>query len=371
MARKLNGEGTAFLRKDGRWQASLQLEGVRQVVYGRTEGEARKKLHDLQRQASSHGLADAGKRTVADLMAAWLELSAPNWRPRTLADRQMTCRLHILPRLGTVRLSRLTPVRIQAAYTDLQAQGKLRTALKVHVALHRACKMAVLWGWLSHNPCEHVLRPGYHAPRKMIWSAEELGHFLDGAREHPFYPLWLLAVTTGGRLGELLGLTWDDLDLAAGRLTIRQSVQRVAGEWVFGNPKTRAGERIIGLPRETVMELKRHRACQVEQRLRMGGNWHNLNLVFTAQNGDVSCPSVAQHNLRRECQRLELLPIGMHGLRHLHASLLLNEGVPIPAVSQRLGHATPGVTMTIYAHEVKRRGEDQATEAIGRALRAR
>ena len=371
MSHRAAGDGSISQRKDGRWQAALQVEGVRRIVYGRTENEARKKLRDLQREASSHGLVDPGKRTVADLMSAWLEVSAPNWRPRTLAGYQETCRLHILPRLGAVRLSHLMPARIQVIYANLQTQGKVRTALKAHVTLNVACKMGVRWGWLSRNPCDHVLRPNYHAPRKAIWTADELRRFLDGAKRQPFYPLWMLAVTTGARFGELRGLTWDDVDWQAGTLSIQCNLQRIDGEWVTQPPKTASGERTIGLPPEGVAALKEQRARQNETRLRAGDKWERGNLVFANLEGHPLHWTVVYRALDGVCKRLDLPPIGMHGLRHLHASLLLDAGVPVPAVSQRLGHATPGVTMSIYAHVIKRQGEDQATEAIGRALRIR
>ncbi len=370
MRKRRHGEGSLYQRGDGRWVASLRVAGKRRTVYGRTRQEALQKLKALQEWAERQGELPDAKRTVGDLLDAWLETSAPSLRPRTLADYRRTCERHILPKLGNVPLCKLTPSHIQRLINALQKAGKARTAQLVYVLFHRALRLAVMWGWVLENACERVVRPVYHAERRQIWTPEELSTFLEGTRGHWLWPLWVLAVGSGARLGELLALTWSDVDMERGTLTIRRTLHRVNGEYVFAAPKTRAGERTIALPAEAVQALKRQRAWQAQRRLRAGGEWQDWGLVFTGERGQPLCQSVVQHALKRECQRLGLPELTPHGLRHLHASLLLEGGLAVPQVAKRLGHATPQVTMSIYAHAVDRH-DRQAVEIIRRVLEAR
>lgn len=366
--KRASGEGHVSQRADGRWHASLMLDGVRKFCYARTEREARKKLMELQRQAHTLGaLPDAGNRTLNDLLDAWLDTSAPNLKPRTLVTYREQCQRHIRPALGALKLSRVTPDRIQALYARYQKAGKHSTAQRLHVILHRAFALAVLWRWLPENPCERVLRPAAPTKRRDVWTEAELAAFLDGAREHWLWPFWMVAIASGCRSGELLALTWQDVNLVAGTLTVSKSLQRVGGECVIQAPKTLASRRTIALPAEAIAALKRQRAQQARWRLRAGGAWAGLDLVFTTEMGRPLQRSVPYHALLRECRRLGLPALTVHGLRHLHASLLIARGMPIPMVAKRLGHASPGITLQVYAHVVKREDAD-AADAISRAL---
>ena len=249
MSRRGAGEGSISQRKDGRWQAAIMVNGVRKTVYGKTEREARRKLQELQRQVHTLGaLPNTGKRTVNDLLDAWLETATPNLKPKTIKTYTQLCERHIRPAIGTVRLAKLMPVRIQAMLSRLQVDGKMRTAQQVYVYLHRAMSFAVLWQWLPSNPCDRVLRPKYQSERKDVWSPEELQIFLDGAREHWLFPLWSTAIATGLRSGELRALTWGDVDLDAGKLTVSGTMHRANGKYVRATPKTQGSTRVVGLP---------------------------------------------------------------------------------------------------------------------------
>lgn len=365
--RRSPGEGSITQRKDGRWQAALQVEGKRRTIYGRTRREVVQKLEALRRQAVALGaLPDPGRRTVSDLLMAWLEAVTPSLKPRTLHDYRAVCEGHIRPAMGRVLLERITPARIQELYTALQ--DRPRTALKAHRALDQAFTLAVRWGWLAENPCGRTIRPQYRPDRREMWTDDELRVFLVGAREHWLYPLWVCAIATGCRMGELLALAWSDVSLERKALSVTKSGQHIGGQWTVTTPKTRAGRREISLPPEAVAALTLQRAMQAERRLKAGPSWENVtDLVFTGVRGQPLAGSNAAHALRHECKRLGLPAMTPHGLRHLHASLLLAQGLPVPMVSQRLGHANPGITMSIYAHAIGRE-DGAATRAIGRAM---
>lgn len=163
-------------------------------------------------------------------------------------------------------------------------------------------------------------------------------------------------------------MRWSDLDLGQGTVWIRRSLHRIAGEWVETSPKTTAGDRRIALPPETVAALKRQQAQQAEARLRAGAEWQDRGLVFCGQHGQPLQQSTVQHTLARTCRGLGLPKLTPHGLRHLHASLLLQAGLDVPRVSRRLGHATPAITLAVYAHALGNQ-DGEAAGIIGRAIR--
>lgn len=362
MARRSPGEGSVTRRSNGLWQASIQLDSKRRTVYGRTRAEAGRKLAELKAQATNGGLPMPGKATVNDLLDAWLD-NAPDLKDTTRAHYRVVLDTYAREAIGHVKLSRLTPDKVQRLYTGLTPS----VADRLHRTLHRAFAVGVLWRWLGDNPCDRVLRPKYTAERRDVWTPAELAAFLAGAREHWLYSLWVVAIGTGLRSGELRALTWADFDADAGTLTVGATMHRLAGEYVRSEPKTRDSSRVVGLPAEAIAALRRQKAQQAERRLQAGGAWDNPELVFTGEAGQPLHKSTVKNALQRECRRLGLPVVNMHGLRHLHASLLLEAGVSIPQVSKRLGHATPAITLGIYAHVV-RRDDAAATEAIARAM---
>lgn len=369
MSNRSSGEGTIVQRSDGRWQASVQMDGKRRTVYGTTRKEAAGKLAALKEQAQGGALPDPGKRTVADLVALFLDTAAPNLKPRTVAVYQDISARHILPALGSVKLARLEPARLQRLYAALQKQGHHRSAQQVHNFLHRAFKMAVLWRLLPENPCDRVLRPSYQTERREVWTPEQLLAFMAGTEGHWLHPFWLVAIVSGCRSGELRALTWADVDLKAGTVAVTKTAEHINGTWTSTAPKTRAGARTISLPAEGVAALRRQRAQQNTWRLKAGRSWPGTELVFTGDTGLPLHRSVPTHALARECRRLGLPVVSVHGLRHLHASILLHQGLPLPDVARRLGHATAAITAQVYSHALAK-DDSAATAAIGRAMAA-
>lgn len=157
------------------------------------------------------------------------------------------------------------------------------------------------------------------------------------------------------------------LDLEHGVLAVRRTLHRIKGHLVAQPPKTGAGERVLTLPSATVPVLRHWRSVQAAERLAAGGQWPATDWVFTNAVGEPLSDQTIIHALRDLCARHDLPNIGHHGLRHLHATLLLAQGLPVPAVSAWLGHANPQITMSVYAHALPAQ-DQQAAEAIGRAL---
>jgi integrase len=370
MSRKSPGEGSVYKRSDGVWCAALQMEGKRRIVYSKTEREARAKLLSIQKEVSRSGLiTSTGNKTVNDLLDLWLDTSEPTLKPRTIHDYNARCSRHIRPALCQVKLSRLSPERIQSYYSILMKRGLTREATYSHALLHRACRLAVLWGWLPSNPCDRVIRPKHQPERKQMWTTEELCQFLDATEGHKLHPLWVVAATSGCRLSEMLALKWQDIDLATGHMRVCRSLHRIGGQWVESTPKTKAGDRTIILPQKGILALRQQKAQQASWKLKSGEHWQNTTLIFIADDGSPMHQSAIQQRMKRECERIKPPPMTPHGLRHMAASVLLAKGLPVPAVSARLGHASPNITMTIYAYALKHQDQQAAAlmqEALSR-----
>ncbi|HEX3053452.1 MAG TPA: tyrosine-type recombinase/integrase [Aggregatilineaceae bacterium] len=363
MSKRYSGEGTISKRRDGRWQASLQVNGIRRTVYGKTEREARTKLRDLQREADKAGsLPDPGKRTVKDLFETWLT-TAPNLKTSTRVKYRWFLETYANPAIGNLRLNRVAPDRLQSLYASLSPS----TAEKLHRILHRAFEVAQLWGWITTNPCDRVLKPTYKARRKTLLNQTELNQFLDGTENHWLHPLWVLLIGTGCRIGEMLALKWEDVGQYELMICVSHTLHRINGDWVLDTVKTENSVRNIVLPIRATTALQQQKQQQETWKEAAGSKWVDWGLVFTGETGSPLFASTVQHALKRECERLKLPLITPHSLRHMHASFLLNEGVPITAVSARLGHATPQITMKIYAHALP--GQDRlAAEAISKTM---
>jgi integrase len=363
MSNRSPGQGSVSKRQDGRWQASLQIDGVRRTVYGRTEREVRSKLRDLQLEVDRDGgLSELKRRTVNDLLDAWLD-NATNLKPSTISKYSWFLDTCVRPSIGKSRLNRITPTRLQ----DLYASLKPSIAEKVHRLLHRAFAVAVLWRWIPANPCDRVLKPTYKPRQKNLWNSSELNTFLDKTRDHWLHPLWVLLITTGCRIGETLALAWEDINIEGKTIYVSRTLHRIDGEWVLDTVKTNISVRTIALPDVTGDVLGLQKQQQAAWREAAGGSWEEWGLVFTGKTGMPLFASTVQNTLRHMCAQLDLPAVTPHGLRHLHASLLIAEGVPITAVSARLGHANPQITMKIYAHALP--GQDQmAAQIINDAL---
>lgn len=220
MSRRSAGEGSLTQRADGRWQAALQVEGRR-----RTRAAAAQRLQELIRQAAQAGaLPDPGKRTVGELLDAWLDTKAPTVRPRTLADYAAVCWRHVPASFRAFRLAKVGPDRIARFCARLQARGQHRTALNVFRCLDAALALAARWGWLTANPCDRVDPTRYRPERREVWTAAELARFLEGTHDHWQYPLWTLLARAGLRTGEPLALEYADVVLARGAGKMPKSV---------------------------------------------------------------------------------------------------------------------------------------------------
>jgi integrase len=349
--RRANGEGSISKRKDGRWEGRYSVETPlgtkRRTVYGKTRREVVKKMAGAPREES---LRMDPKVTLKDYLKRWLEDSVKDSvRPTTYHRYESIVRLHVDPILGGTRLLKLTPAKIQALYRERLDSGcSPRTVRYLHVTLHKALDQALKWQLVPANVTEAVTAPRVTREEITPLSPAQVKVFLRAVEGERLEPMFVLAVTTGMRQGELLGLKWEDVDLDEGVVRVRRTLSRDGRKIIFSPPKTAKGKRTIGLTGPSVECLRRHRALQEAER----PSWsEDLGLVFpNAEGRPRSSRGYLTEALRDVLKKNGLPEIRFHDLRHTCATLLLSKNVHAKLVQEMLGHATISITLDTYSH---------------------
>ncbi len=305
MGKRAHGEGSISKRKDGRWRGVATVgytpEGKqkRRTVYGKTQQEAREKLHALNQQLAQGTLSNT-KLTVGAFLEQWLEEKGRTIKATTLHEYQSCVRKCIAPRVGRTRLDKLTPMRVQRLISEIAdaSKGKgVATANKCRIVLQSAYKQAIRWKLVSVNPVEAV-DPLPTVKRDMkLWTPQEAARFLDTARPHRLYALFYLAMSTGMRRGELLGLRWQDIE--GDTITVRQNLVKVGRAVKLQTPKTAKGYRRIPVTVDVLDALEHHRTLQRSETAFMGEAWHDSGLVFITETGEPLHPDTLKGHRNR------------------------------------------------------------------------
>jgi integrase len=369
--RRGNNEGTITKSSDGRWEARVTLEdGRRKCFYGKTRQEVSRLLATALRD-QEQGLPVVGeKQTVEQFLLSWLEMTQHTIRPRTWKRYKEYVQLHILPALSKVRLAKLTAQQVQALYTAKLQEGLSPTTVHhLHATLHRALDRAVRLGLVQRNVGDLVDVPRMTHREMVTLSEEQARTLLNVAKGARLEALYVLALATGMRLGELLALRWRDVDLDGATLQVKATLHFTpGGGYVFAEPKTDFSRRRIALSRIAVWALRAHRERQVEEQSRLAETWEDLGLVFT---NTVGCPLDGLNLLKYWyyplLKKANLPKIRFHDLRHTAATLLLGRGINPKVVSEMLGHSHISVTLGIYSH-VTPHMQQQAASAMDAAL---
>ncbi len=372
-------EGSIRQRKsDGLWEARLDCgyqNGKRasRSFYGKTQAEVREQLVKAVRDKQQGVVVAVNKQTVGEYLADWLEQTArPKLRARTFLGYKQTLDLHVIPHIGKVKLSKLTPQRLQAWMGALQKSGATpRTCRYARTVLRAALKQAVRWQVLLVNPATLIEVPRHVKAEIEPYSVEQAQSLLKAAKDHELEGFVNVGIACGLRVGETLGLSWDDVNLDAGTLTVRRTLSRlpvvrdeegkvISGGLVFGEPKSARSRRTLTLPGVVVDALKAHRTRQKEQRLRVGAAWQDSGLVFTSPIGTALDYSNLRRSFRALLKAAKLPLTKIHNMRHTAATLLLAQGCDPRTIMSVLGHSQISLTMNTYAHVLPQLTQDAA-----------
>jgi len=382
MTRKRRGrdEGSIFRRRDGLWAASVSLgydasgKRRRRVVYGKTKQEVREKLRKLQDHADEGSLAEKERLKLSEFLSRWLEqVVQPGRRPNTYRSYEGVVRNHICRQLAGVRLSNLTAMQVQTLYRTMTANGaSARTCQLAHAVLHAALKRALKWGLVSRNVCDAVDPPRVPKKKMKVYNLGQVEALFAAVREHRLHALFVLAVATGLRQGELFGLHWSDIDLQGDTLFVQQQLEEINGKFRLTEPKSAAGKRRIELPKFVVHILHEHR-----KRMLAEGRDVKTGPVFCDRRGgwlrksnfirQVFRPAIKRANeaviakAKEKHVEHDLLPeIRFHDLRHTAATLRLLQGDHPKVVQEMLGHAQISLTLGTYSHVTPSMQKDSA-----------
>lgn len=358
MAKNANSEGSVYKRwRDGRhvgYVGAISLgDGKRVRVYGRTRAEARDKLTKARARVEAGGPVKDSTRTLA----SWLS----NWRATTLAasgrkdtTKELYASLsksHIDPILGATQLDRLRPSDVERLILDMRSAGLSPSTIRsTYTVLRAALDGAVRDGLIARNAAAAVARPGLPRKEARHLSAAELSRVLDAARSSRYYPALVLCAATGLRRGELMALKWRDVDLSAGTLAVRGTVNRVDAKLVITEPKSDRAGRVIPLPDPLVTMLKTQRTAQKAERMPAANVWTDHGLVFPTETGQPCDPRSFLRVIETAANRAGIADVGVHTLRHSAAVAWLEGGVHIKQVADLLGHSSVAITGDVYGH---------------------
>jgi integrase len=357
---------TGHIRKRGKrsWAVVIDLgrdpDGRRKqkwhTIRG-TKNDAVRRLTEILHSLDSGLYIEPSKLTVEIYLEKWLEVVKANITGKTFERYQEIVRRHLAPALGTLPLPKLTPLHIQSHYSKALEKGRLdgsgglsaQTVLHHHRILREALHQAVRWQLLARNPADAVDPPKPKRTEMRALSESETAWLLEVTAGTRLYVPILLAVTTGVRRGELLAVRWRDIDLDNETLAVRRSIEETRSGIKFKEPKTAKGRRLISLPALTVEILRDHRAQQQAEKDKLGGFYHENDLVLSAPDGQIWKPETFTGLYFKMTRRVGI-KLRFHDLRHTHASHLLRAGVNAKIVSERLGHSTVGITLDVYSH---------------------
>jgi integrase len=362
--RRGRGEGAIFKRADGLWCSSVSMgydaggKRLRPTVYGATKAEVQDKL----RRMKSGDLSDTDRTTVGQWLARWLEIVKPTVEPNTYRPYQRHVEKHITPRIGGTRLAKLRPSDVERFYSALLTAGvspamtrKVGTTLTV--ALNAAVRLELLPG----NPAARVRKPKAEKVEIEVLDAGQASLFLDAAEADRLYALFVLALDSGMRPGELFALAWDDIDFAGGFVSVTRSLEEIDGRHRLKDVKTKKARRRIDIDAGTALILHEHRK-------RMVAEGFAASPVFCdTQGGWLRISNVHRNNFKPALMRAGVPAVSLYALRHTCATLLLLAGKNPKVVSERLGHSSVTLTLDTYSHVLPTMQKD-AAETMGRLL---
>jgi integrase len=374
-----NGEGSIYPVKDkkgrvvgyrGSYWVYTANGPKRRYLSGKRREDVSDKLIEALGSRAQGLVFDSGNLTVGAYLERWLKDSVEGTvRTSTYEVHRHMVEPHIIPALGRLKLKDLSAMHVRSLYREKLDSGlSAATVRKIHSVLRKALKQAMLDGLIPRNVCEAVKPPKVEHREIEPLDQAQTKVLLEAAREDRLEALYVLAVHTGMREGELLGLRWGAVDLEGGVLRLRRALVREGGRVRLGDLKTARSRRSVRLTRTAVDALRGHLERQLMEMERMGSPYQPGDLVFATERGTLINPSnLRSRSFKPLLKQAGLPDICFHDLRHTCATLLLSQGTHPNLVQELLGHATIAMTLDTYSHFLPSMGE-QTVRAMEAAL---
>lgn len=337
-----------------------------------TQKEAEKVCNELINQMNKGISVNPKEQSLKGFLTDWLENSAKlKVKDTTFKNYKRAIDSRIIPAIGALKLQELNAVQGQKFIKQLlDEELSARYIEYIYVVLSGALDQAVKWELIIKNPLKQVDIPRARREEKKTWSMEEVNRFLHFAKfDNPiYYHLFLIAIHTGMRRGEVLGLRWKDVDLQQGKISVVQNLIYDEDGFRFGDLKTTGSSRLISVDPNVCAELKSYKAQQNQFKLALGSGYTDLDLLFCREDGRPIYPRTLSDIFNRIIKKADVPKIRFHDLRHTHATLLLKLGENPKIVSERLGHVSIKTTMDTYSH-VTPDMQESAAKKFGEALK--
>ncbi len=294
-------------------------------------------------------------------------MAKPTLRSSTYRSYDSILKNHLIPCLGHVAIAKLTPADVQAFLNGRSAKGlSPRRVQYIHAVLRRALGTAERWGMASRNVAKLVDLPRGRQREMTPLTPDQARKLIEASRGDRYRAVWITALGTGLRQGELLALRWEDVDLRARVLRVRHSLANVDGVLTLQEPKTDRSRRAVVLPRSVVTALRAHRIRQLKDRLAAGPDWVDSGHVFATTIGRPHHAATISRAFDKALTRAKLPDVRFHDMRHSAATFLLAQGMTLEDVKQLLGHSSIVLTSNTYGHvlEQRQRQVAQAMEAV-------
>ena len=374
--KRANGEGNIRKRKDGRWEGRYTAgydsnTGKRIIknVLGRTQAEVKEKLKAAMAESQVLDVSREDEYTVATWLKTWYELYAkPNIRVATADRYRLIIETYTIPRIGKIKLKKLTSRDLQKLYKDLMEKGRVNTksghgdpglssttVRSVHLMLHCAFERAVKERLIPRNPTDDCIAPKVRKVEMKILAPEYMKAYLDAAEARGLLPMFYLELVSGLRKGELVALLWSDLDVQNKTISVsKQYIKNPNGELTLSRPKTETSVRKVSIPQMAADLL-------IQEHEKHPGNPYMFPSPVT---GEMYYPDSVVNLHKKILKDAGLEHIRFHDLRHTFATMALQNGVDIKTVSSMLGHYDAGFTLRTYTHATRQK-QDEAAQAMG------
>jgi integrase len=348
-SRRTRGEGSVFFsRSEKTWIAEITLpDGSRKRKRSKDKQVVTQWLFEQRKVVSERGSLPDDKVTFAQFADRFMEdVAKHTLKEKTYITYESYLKLHLLPDLGNQKLNAITAQQIQRLYTrKLNAGLSKKTVHHIHSTLRRVLNEAVKWELIHRNPCDSVTPPRVIQRPPTVWSIEQAQTFLRATAEHKWHAIYLIALSTGARRGEILGMEWQNLNWTRSTITIEKTISEIKGRAVVTSPKTKTSRRVIVLPKVVIDLLKE--------------NKKSSGFIFQSE----ALTPISPRNLLRDfysiLATLDIPKIRFHDLRHTAATILLTKDVHPKKVQELLGHASIVQTLDVYSHYIQ--GADTQT----------